>query len=103
MEKTNMEKLYVTLTGVEYYYGSDFLEKGTKVTLKKEPDNKYDKEAIQVTVEGLGKIGYIANSPYTVIGECISAGRLYDRMEDTATAKVALITQRGIVCKIHRK
>ena len=26
-------------------------------------DNEYDKEAIQVKVKGLGKIGYVANSP----------------------------------------
>lgn len=97
-----MEKLYVTLAGVQHYYGSDFLEKGTKLTLKKEPENEYDKEAIQVTMEGLGKIGYVANSPYTVIGECISAGRLYDKMENTAKAKVILVTQRGIICRVYR-
>ena len=38
----------------------------------------YDKEAISVNLAGLGKIGYVANSPYTVLGESYSAGRLYD-------------------------
>lgn len=33
-----------------------------KVTLYKEPDNKYDKEAIRVEARALGKIGYVANS-----------------------------------------
>ena len=45
-------------------------------------DNEYDKEAIKVTYEGLGKIGYVANSSYTVIGESMSAGRLYDKIGD---------------------
>ena len=45
--------------------------------LKKEKDNEYDKEAISVNLPGLGKIGYVANSPYTVLGESYSAGRLY--------------------------
>lgn len=34
-----------------------------KLFLEKESDNEYDKEAIQVLCEGLGKIGYVANSP----------------------------------------
>lgn len=37
-----------------------------KVTLYKEPDNKHDKEAIRVEARALGKIGYVANSPYTL-------------------------------------
>mgnify|MGYP000817011536 CR=1 FL=1 len=44
------------------------------IRLEKEPDNEYDKEAIKVTYEGLGKIGYVANSSYTVIGDSMSAG-----------------------------
>ena len=71
--------------------------------LKKEPDNKYDKEAIVVRMEGLGDIGYVANSTHTVIGESMSAGRIYDKIGDTAKAKVVLITDRGIVCKISKK
>lgn len=48
------------------------------VYLKKDKDNEYDKEAISVNLAGLGKIGYVANSPYIVLGESYSAGRLYD-------------------------
>ena len=44
-----------------------------KITLEKEPDNEYDKEAIQVKMKGMGKIGYVANSPYTIIGDSMSA------------------------------
>ena len=77
-----MAKVFITLTGTKHYFGNDFLEKGTKIRLEKEPDNEYDKEAIKVTYEGLGKIGYVANSSYTVIGESMSAGRLYDKIGD---------------------
>lgn len=38
-----MEELYFTITGCSYYFGSDFMEKGMKVKLEKEPDNEYDK------------------------------------------------------------
>lgn len=55
-----MSKVYFTLTGTKYYYGNDFLKKGMRIMLVKEPDNEYDKEAIKVMYEGLGKIGYVA-------------------------------------------
>ena len=64
-----MEEMYFTIAGCNHYFGSDFMKKGMKVKLIKEPDNEYDKEAIQVKVKGLGKVGYVANSPYTVKGE----------------------------------
>ena len=98
-----MDKVFITLTATKHYFGNDFLEKGMKVKLEKEPDNEYDKEAIKITYEGLGKIGYAANSFYTVIGDSISAGRLYDKIGDTAYAKVVLVTQAGTICKVCKK
>ena len=98
-----MAKVFITLTGTKYYYGNDFLKKGMKIRLEKEPDNEYDKEAIKVTCEGLGKIGYVANSSYTVMGESMSAGRVYDKIGDTAYAKVVLVTSSGTLCKICKK
>ena len=32
----------------------------------------------------------------------MSAGRLYDRMDDKAKAKIILVTQRGALCKLCR-
>lgn len=98
-----MKKVFITLTGTKCYFGDDFLEKGMKIRLEKEPDNEYDKEAIKVIYEGLGKVGYVANSSYTVIGEAMSAGRLYDKIGDIAYAKVVLVTQRGTICKVCKK
>lgn len=98
-----MAKIYFTLTGTKHYYGNEFLKKGKKLRLEKEPDNEYDKEAIMVKMEGLGKIGYVANSPYTVIGESMSAGRIYDRINNTAKATVVLVTPAGTICSIHKK
>ncbi len=60
------DKIYFTIAGVNHYYGSDFMEKNMRVKLVKEPDNEYDNEAIKVEMEGLGKVGYVANSHYTV-------------------------------------
>ena len=93
-------KIWFTLTGTNHYLGSGFLEKGTKIRLEKEPDNSHDREAIKVLMDGLGHIGYVANSPWTVIGESYSAGRLYDKIGDTAKGKVKLITDKGILCTL---
>ena len=94
-------KIWFTITGTNHYMGKDFLEKGMKVRLEKEPDNKYDREAIKVTMKGLGHIGYVANSPYTVLGESCSAGRLYDRIGDTAKGRVFLVTDKGVLCRLE--
>lgn len=42
----------------------------------------------------------MANSPYTVKGESMSAGRLYDRIGDKAKGKVVFVVEGGAVCKI---
>ena len=64
-----MKTYYFTLTGTKHHYGNDFIEKDMIITLEKEPDNEYDKEAIKVCLKPFGCIGYVANSPYTVIGD----------------------------------
>ena len=96
-------KIWFTLTGTNHYLGSDFLEKGMKVRLEKEPDNRYDREAIKVLLDGVGHIGYVANSPWTVLGESFSAGRLYDKIGDTAKGKIRLVTDRGVLCTLKQK
>lgn len=102
-ENDMSKKIYITLTGTKYYYGAEFLEPGTCISLFKEPDNEYDKEAIRAELPGLGKIGYVANSSYTVIGESMSAGRMYDRIGKKAEAKVEIVTPRGVICRVGKK
>lgn len=48
----------------------------------KNSENEYDSEAIKVQVEGLDKVGYAAHSPYTRLGQRMSADRLYDKIND---------------------
>ena len=93
-------KAYFTISGMYHYLENDFLERGDTVVLIKEPDNDYDAEAIKVEIDCLGKIGYVANSVRTVLGNCYSAGRLYDKIEDGQTAVVRYITDRGTVCEL---
>mgnify|MGYP004603833917 FL=1 len=95
-----MEKIYFTVAGTNHYFGQEFFEPKMEVKLIKEPDNEFDKEAIRVEVDGLGTVGYVANSPYTVQGESMSAGRLYDRMGDTAKGIVKFVLPQGILCEL---
>lgn len=69
-------KAFITITGLKFHFGSKPFAVGQKVKLVKEPDNEYDSEAIKAELPGLGCAGYVANSPHTVLGDCISAGRL---------------------------
>lgn len=97
-----MERMYFTITGTCFYHGKDFFEKGMTVKLVKDPDNEYDNEAIRVELEGLGLVGYVANSPRTVVGESFSAGRLYDKIEDTAEGTVLFNVENGVLCCIEK-
>lgn len=97
-----MADIYFTITGTKFRFGDEFFKKKMKVELVKEPDNKYDKEAIKVMLDGL-HVGYVANSAHTVLGECMSAGRIYDKIGDKAHGKVKLVTEKGIVCKLCKK
>ncbi len=51
-------------------------------------------------MEGLGQVGYVANSPYTVQGESYSAGRLYDKIGDEAEGVVKYVLPKGVLCQI---
>ena len=96
-----MKDVFFTLAGTKNYYGCDFLEPGMKVKIIKEPDNEYDREAIRVELRGLGKIGYVANSPYTVIGESMSAGRIYDKIGDEAEGDIMYVLPKGVLCTLN--
>ena len=98
-----MKKIYFTITGTQYRFGHEFLKPGMKVKLEKEPDNKYDSEAIKVMVNGLGHIGYVANSTHTVKGESWSAGRMYDRFGKKAAGTVKYVLPDGVLCRLDQK
>ncbi|WP_194611676.1 HIRAN domain-containing protein [Clostridium vitabionis] len=96
-----MKRIFFTITGTNHYYGQEFFKPDMAVKLIKEPDNEADREAIRVELEGLGQVGYVANSPYTVAGESYSAGRLYDKIGDTAEGTVLYILPKGVLCFLN--
>lgn len=98
-----MEKIYFTIAGTNHHHGSEFMEPETTVILKKEPDNEYDTEAIRVEMEGLGLVGYVANSTYTRIGESRSAGRIYDMIGNTARGIIRYVLNNGVLCELKQE
>lgn len=90
-----MKKVYFTVTGAGYCFEQDILKQGMKVTLRKDPSNKHDNEAIEVRLPGIGKVGYVANSVHTVLGECWSGGRIYDKIGDEAEAEIMYVIKNG--------
>ena len=100
--KTDLMKVCFTVTGlVQRLPSTEFIKPDMEVTLEKEPDNEWDKEAIRVLLPGLGHIGYVANSVRTVMGDSYSAGRLYDKIGETAKAKVLYNLNTAVICEIE--
>ena len=95
-----MSEIYFTIAGTNHHHGQEFIEPDMSVKLIKEPDNEVDSEAIKVEMRGIGQIGYVANSPYTVLGESLSAGRIYDRIGRKAKATVIMKLPRGVLCRV---
>ena len=98
-EKTN-PIIYFTIAGTQFKYGLEIFEKGLQVELEKDPENEFDNEAIKVNIEGLGQVGWVANSIRTVRGESYSAGRLYDKIGDTATGEVVFVLPDAVLAKL---
>ncbi|MDO4393059.1 MAG: HIRAN domain-containing protein [Bacillota bacterium] len=96
-----MEKKYFTIAGTNHHFGSEFMKPSMQVTLTKDLENEYDKEAIKVEMNGLGLVGYVANSTYTVLGESMSAGRLYDKISDTVTGTILYVLPQGVICYVN--
>ena len=98
-----MNKIFITVTGLRFNFGISFIKENMILTLKKEPKNEHDCEAIMVRLDGLGKIGYVANSAHTVLGECHSAGYIYNKIGFKAYAKVLYVLKErdSLICELQ--
>ncbi len=70
------------------------------VNLVKEEDNEHDPDAIAVYLDS-EKIGYVANSDYTLIDEVKSASKIKNELSDNAQAKILFVyLDKYIIAKI---
>ena len=88
MEENNV---FITVNHIDDYMPVITLKPGDIVTLKKDPNNVYDDEAIAVYDEQKCKVGYVANSVSTVVRGTCSAGRVYDKILDEQRCKIQFV------------
>lgn len=92
--------MYITIIAFQNMHGEKPLKLNGIVKLIKEPDNKYDTEAIACEMRYFGKIGYVANSTTTVVKGCMSSGRVFDKITDEYFAKIKFIHNNISIAKI---
>lgn len=95
------EPIYFSISGVKNYFGIEPFVIGSLFYCEKEPNNKYDQEAIRAMLPILGVVGYVANSSYTVIQGTFSAGRLYDKVPHRFFGRVMFRTDKQIICRLE--
>lgn len=96
-----MDEMYVTVTGFSHYYNKKPFAIGNVLICLKDPSNRYDSEAITVCLPIIGQVGYLSNSIYNIAGGTMSAGRIYDKVEDKFYIRVMFTTQSKIICRVE--
>ena len=95
-----METMFVTITGANHYYGLKPFKVGSVVKLVKDKHNGFDSEAIEAVMPFIDTVGFVANSPNTTFQGTYSAGRLYDRIGETAYARVMFVTHSSVIALV---
>ena len=75
----------MTITGMRHYYGNGIIHVGDILRCKKEPDNEYDEDAIQVLLPK----------------GTLSAGRAYDQVKKKFYVRVLYICTNQIICRVE--
>ena len=75
----------ICITGTRFYDKN--LNEGNIVSLIVEPENEHDRDAIRIEKEG-ETVGYVANSPYTLVDGAKGASEIKHLMKPNQKAKV---------------
>jgi len=95
-----MSNTYITINHTEEFGGVLGYRVGDKLTLKKDHNNIYDDEAIIAFGKHDTKCGYVANSVESVARGTVSAGRLYDKIEESCNAVIQFILEEKIIASV---
>ena len=95
------ESLYFSISGIKNYFGIEPFVIGSLFYCEKEPNNKYDQEAIRAVLPLIGVVGYVANSSGTVVKGTFSAGRLYDKVPNRFFGRVMFHTDKQVICRLE--
>lgn len=95
----NSEDVLITVSGTNFFKGTDPFKKGVVVNLVKQPDNEHDSDAIAIFIAD-EQVGYVANSPYTLIDGVKSASEI-KFIEDNQKAEVLFnFLERFVILRI---
>ena len=84
----NTSDTLINIVGSSFY---DFTpEKGLVVDLARDVENEHDPDAIAVLVDG-EKIGYVANSDYTLMEGANSASQLKNKIDGDVKAEILFV------------
>lgn len=92
------DDILINITGGYFY---DFTpSEGLTVDLIKEEDNEHDSDAIAVCLDG-EKIGYVANSDYTLMDGANSASQLKNKIDGDVKAEILFVyLQEYVVARL---
>lgn len=97
------DDILINVTGIYFYKGITLFKKGLILDLIPEPENEVDSDAIKVELNG-EKVGYVANSPNTLIKYAQSATDIKDKIENNHKAEVQFIfLDRYVIAKLISK
>lgn len=94
------DSIYITVNHLDDFNSTYMFRPGDILTLKKDPNNCYDDEAIAAYDKHGCKCGYVANSVSTVARGTYSAGRVYDRIPDEEKCIIRFITEECLIGEI---
>lgn len=97
-EMRNSHDTFIIITGTRFYKTPHHLTGGVTVDLIPEPYNRHDPDAIRVEVKG-ETVGYVANSPQTLIDEVKSASDIKNTHAKKAMVQFILL-QTYIIAKL---
>ena len=92
--------MYITITALDFYMGSETLSPGMIMMLKKDVNNEYDDEAIAVVSNKEIKYGYVANSVKTVARGSHSAGYVYQMVENGTKIEIMFVMENRAIARI---
>ena len=79
----NPNETFISIAGTKHYKSYAPFKKGVVMNLVREPDNKFDRDAIRVEINS-ETVGYVANSDYTLIDQVKSASQIKNTSSNKA-------------------
>ena len=79
----NSNETFISIAGTKHYKSYAPFKKGVVMNLVREPDNKFDRDAIRVEIDG-ETVGYVANNDYTLIDHVKSASQIKNTSSNKA-------------------